>query len=203
MARADADSPSGSTRASGGRAALAGMIDVAVMGAAHLLYTRWLGRGGRDGRNVLRRGQRWTRVVGPAKTILEEQIGTPGGWIVGVRTVDARTGQRVALWRTLAIAFAGVATRELGRRVRGGSPPITDVEHEWRARELRAIHERYRDDPDARNAALAELCGERQVNARLSRGPTLAAAGLQTLVSRRLRRRLAPTVVVDARGRER
>jgi hypothetical protein len=97
--------------ASRGLRAKAKAIDVALFGAAVVLYVlpSWL-RADPEKRMVAfsqaldKTRHPWQRLLGEGLTVLGEQLPTPGQRIVGLRTVDARTGQRVELWRTLARA---------------------------------------------------------------------------------------------------
>ena len=131
------------------RILLAGRVDVAIAGA--------LGRAiqARVGRRALRPV---ATLRSPMEELVREQIGSPGQLLLGVRTVDRRTGSRLALRRSLVV-FASASGRSLlrGRLLPGGS------EHRRAVRVLAPI-----------------------------------AAGV---ASRRLRRRVAPTVQVLAGGR--
>jgi hypothetical protein len=98
------------------RKALAGLIDSAVLALPAALYLRRALRASGAGRPAAR-PPGWTRMLTPAVAVLGEQVGTPGSLIMGVRTVDRRTGRRLALWRTLTVALAQVATRLLIRRL--------------------------------------------------------------------------------------
>jgi hypothetical protein len=55
-------------------------------------------------------------------------------------------------------------------------------------------------DEDARNAALMRYYSEHRVRTSSSLLPTLAAGLGSTLLNRLVRRRVAPTVVIDARA---
>jgi hypothetical protein len=98
------------------RKALAGLIDAAVLALPTAIYWRRAWRAGKT-EHPAPRPPGWTRMLTPAVAVLGEQLGTPGGWIMGVRTVDLRTGRRLALWRTLTVALTQVATRLLSRRL--------------------------------------------------------------------------------------
>ncbi len=182
------------------RRALAGLIDSAAISLPTALYRRGAGRGGKAGRS--RELPSWTRELPRALASLGEQVGTPGGWIVGVRTVDRRTGRRIALWRTLVLLGVDLGGQLLVRRV--SRPAITPEQQRQRETfldDLAAIQQRHPDDPSAREAErrllLARQAGP--INAQLWRaaGPAIAIGVLK----RRLRRRLAPTVVVRSRAR--
>jgi hypothetical protein len=181
---------------------LAGIIDMAVIGVLYALYARSAQRSA-DGRALGRlAGGRWNRVINCARPLLDEQIGSPGAWIVGVRTVDSRTGRRVALWRTLVVVLARAAVGALQRRAIGKRPPISEVERAELARERRAIRDTYRDDPDARNDAMMRLYEKRKVEFKPTGWRILAGVVGAVLVNQGLRRRLAPTVVVSRRSQD-
>jgi hypothetical protein len=119
---------------------------------------------------------------------------------VGVQTVDSRTGQRVALWRTLAVALVQVATRLLVRRLMARPGLLAEDERRRQASELQAIKERSTDDEGARNAELMRHYAAHSVNPTANLWLPLAAGLGSTLVNRTVRRRLAPTLVI-LRGR--
>jgi hypothetical protein len=183
------------------RRTLAGLIDVAIIGLLSGLYLRWKWRGVRDAgpdRNPARQ-PRWLRLLSPAPGILREQLGSPGAWIVGLRTVDRRTGHRVALWRTLAVALLAAVT-EAGRRHLMPAPRlITQSENEDLIRDVEVIRERYADDDPLCEEATMRLYEQRRIGVNLWR--VLPAIVVPALINNRLRRRLAPTVVVLARPR--
>jgi hypothetical protein len=139
----------------------------------------------------------------PANLIAEalrEQVGTPGQRLLGIRTVDRRTGARVELWRSLLLLGSGWASLLLVRRLAPGGRSAEQqraVEAYWR--ELREIGIRHADDPEAAHAERRELFDRSPpplaVNVWRAVGPMLAAG----LLMIRLRRRVAPTVEVIAR----
>jgi hypothetical protein len=124
---------------------------------------------------------------------VREQLGSPGQRLLGLRTVDRRTGRRLELWRTLAVLGAALGGRAVMRRVAPSAPtPSQERDRREFLDELNAIHERHREDPDALQAERRRLFERQQpVTATLlgAAGPTLAAG----LFNNRLRRRLAPT----------
>ncbi len=192
------------TPAPRGREALASLIDMVTIGLPYALFAR-RAAGGAEGR-ALRgaaggRWELWGRVFNWVRPALDEQVGSPGAWIVGLRTVDSRTGRRVALWRTLVLTLARAATGELQRRAVGVRSSVAEAEHAKFARELRAIREAHADDPDARNDAIKRLYSERGgVDVRFNPLRVLGGVAGGVLANRWLRRRLAPTVVVATRG---
>jgi hypothetical protein len=131
MDTTDAEMTSKPTPASRVRQALAGLIDAGVTVLPTVVYglRAWRARGTE---RPAARPPDWMRMLAPAFAVLGEQVGTPGGWIAGVRTVDRRTGRRLALWRTLAVTLVQVATRVLSRRL---TPrPVLPSEGERRQR---------------------------------------------------------------------
>jgi hypothetical protein len=141
---------------------------------------------------------RWMTVIGPSSDLVREQIGSPGQRLLGIRTVDRRTGARVDWWRSLTLAAMSGVGVALSR-----ASPQRDRELEvkrWEfRRELQAAASSHAGDPEARAAAIRELDGRYQVNVDLGRRVgLLAALGLLRLV---LRRRLAPTTEISVRTR--
>jgi hypothetical protein len=183
------------------RRTLAGLIDTATLGLLYAFYLRGILRGGQDaGPNPdAVRLQRRLRLLPPALGILSEQLGTPGGWIAGLRIVDRRTGRRVALWRTLAVVLLKAVTEAARRRLTPSPAPIPDSEHEDFARELQRISERYPDDGERPAEATSRFYAQHRVEVNPWRWlPAIVGAAL---IDNRLRRRLAPTAVVLARQR--
>jgi hypothetical protein len=176
------------------RQLLAGLIDATVI-AALGWGVRRTGRAGDT--------QAAMRVLAAAGQLAREQLRSPGQRLLGLRTVDARTGRRVALWRTLVVVGADSAGEHLARRL--APPAVTPEQERERERfleELAAIHERHRDDPEAAEAERRLLYRRHPpVTSNMLRAmaPGLTAG----LVNRRLRRRLAPTAEVRDRGRGR
>jgi hypothetical protein len=176
------------------RQMLAGALDMAVAGG-----TAWLHRR-RGGAAPAGEPAIWMRLLGPLSELVREQIGSPGERLVSLRRVDERTGRRVQLWRTLLVVATQAAGAELGRRLRRPDP---ERERERAAfnLELRAIDDRHGNDPGTHQAEIARL---------FERAPEPATADLMRsvgsvvavgLLVRLVRRRLAPTVVIDARPR--
>jgi hypothetical protein len=196
MDTTDAEMTSKPTPAPRVRQTLAGLIDAGVIALPTVVYglRTWRARGTE---RPAAPPPDWMRLLAPAFAVLGEQVGTPGGWIAGVRTVDRRTGRRLALWRTLAVALAQVATRVLSRRLTPRPALASEDERRRRARDVQAIKERYADDEDARNAELMRHYAEHRVNVTASFWPPLIAGLGSTLVNRTVRRRLAPTLVVS------
>jgi hypothetical protein len=174
------------------RKALAGLID----SAPTLLLLGWRLRR-RSDRADARHGregwQHWLRIVGPQSPAVHEQIGSPGEWITGLRTVDRRTGERVALWRTVALAGAQAAAVTLRGRLSAAPAP---AERRAAIRELSELHERHADDPAALREAIQHHRRDHRADIQTMR-PMLVGLAL-VLVNQFLRRRLAPTMIVRA-----
>jgi hypothetical protein len=180
-------------RAPRGRRSLAGTVDGAFVAGAAWLTLRRRGRG--EGA-VQGRMPRATRAASEA---LAQQLVTPGQLLAGVRTVDRRTGARLALWRSLAsVAVAGaadVAARTLVGAETSVAPDADDVA------DIARIRAQHAGDPDAPGAALAE--SHRAHEARIDTRRAIAVPVALAVVERRLRRRIAPTVVVRRSRRPR
>src|SRR5947209_5450234 len=82
----------------------ANLADAAFFGALF-----WLARS----RGLAREGSAGARLMAVPVEVLREQLRSPGQRLLGTRTVDRRTGTRVALWRTLALGGSRVAAAEL------------------------------------------------------------------------------------------
>ncbi|HXB14223.1 MAG TPA: hypothetical protein VNV44_00635 [Solirubrobacteraceae bacterium] len=167
----------------------ANLVDMAWFGG--LL---WLARS----RGHARDGGRLTWLLALPGDPLREQLRSPGQRLLGIRTVDRRTGRRLALWRTLGVLAAAVAGQALAGRLGPAETPEREREREDFRTEMEAIMRRH---PQASAAREAER------DALLARHPgtdfarTLAPVLLTGLLTTRLRRRLAPTVEVLARAR--
>jgi hypothetical protein len=201
MATTDAHASADLTPAPRARQTLAGLIDAAVMALPTAIYglRAWRARG--TGRPAAR-PPGWMSMLAPASALVGEQVGTPGSWIMGVRTVDKRTGSRLALWRTLTVALVHVVTRLLGRRLAPRPEIPTEAERRQRWSEIQAIKERYADDEDALSAELMRHQAERRGDVTVNIWPPVVAGLGSTLVNRAVRRRLAPTLVVSRRPAE-
>jgi hypothetical protein len=154
----------------------------------------WLARG--SGR--LRDDGAVARVLAAPGDVLREQVRSPGQRLLGTRTVDRRTGRRLALWRTLVIVVTGAAGQELTRRLRSPETREQEREREAFVAEMRSItehHPQASPERDAEREALFERPPPPQANLWRAVAPPLAA-GLATTL---LRRRLARTVEVLAK----
>lgn len=177
------------------RRMLAGLIDAAVVSLPAIRQMRRAMRAAGAG-GTAAKAPGWTQALSAVFEIVGEQVGTPGERIMGVRTVDKRTGRRVVLWRSLVLATVRIGARLLGRRLKPRPAVSSQAEHRQRADEIQAIKERYADDEDARNAALMRYYSEHRVNVRANVWPVFAAGMVPALLNLWIRRRLAPTVVV-------
>ncbi len=140
------------------------------------------------------------RVAGVAIAVLSQQGLGPGSLIAGVRTVELATGRRPPLRNTLVLLGVNAATQQLAKRIAGVPPQVSEEERERDRRELQDIWEGHREDPDGRREALIAHYRSMPVERRMHVGRVLAPSAAQALVMRLLKRRLAPTAVVLARG---
>ncbi len=169
----------------------ANLVDMAAFGGLF-----WLARS----RGLVREGSVGARLAAIPVEVLREQLRSPGQRLLGTRTVDRRTGSRVALWRTLALIGSRAAGAELTRRLEPVRTPDLEREREAANAEVADIMRRH---PQASPEREAEL---RASHARHSHAtpsvPRMVAPSLVVgVLTTRLRRRLAPTVEVLARGR--
>ncbi len=174
------------------RRLLAGLIDAAVVSLPVVLQARRTWRAGRVGGAVARLPRRTSMLPGVLE-ILGEQVGTPGGWTMGVRTVDKRTGGRLALWRTLVVALVQIGTRLLSQPLNPRPAIPSETEHRQRSDEIQTIKERHAEDEEALNAELMSHYAKHRMDVPIRTWPILVAS---TLLNRWIRRRLAPTVVI-------
>jgi hypothetical protein len=165
------------------RGTLAVLADTALAGAAV-----W----GLQGRRAnVRTGM---RLLGPSSEIVRQQLGSPGQRLLGVRTVDARTGARVALWRSLAGLGAGVGVQLLLTRLQPASP--TDEQREQALHFHTAIGESYRmhsADPAAGEAERKRLRADAPAGASIDVPRQVLLPGAVALLAGLLRRRLVST----------
>ncbi len=177
------------------REMLAGLLDVSLVGG--LL---WLVRRQQGGAAAAAERLRWLRYV-PADA-LREQLRTPGQRLLGIRTVDRRTGQRVALWRTLALVGVAGGSQLIVNRLKPPDTPAQEREREAFVEEMQAIMRRHPQRSPERDAERQALLARHQSTLPgrdLQRA--LALTFLAGLVTRRLRRRLAPTREILVRRR--
>ncbi len=169
-----------------------GLIDVGAIAGL-----RWLARR----RGLTGAEKMITRRAGTGQHVLREQLRSPGQLLFGTRTVDRRTGARVALWRTLALAGAVAAGGEVVRRLSPSENPERRRAQAAFASESHEIYARHPQASPEREAALRDLY-RRYPGSMVSPDPVriFLPPLLVGLVSSGLRRRLAPTVEVLARG---
>jgi hypothetical protein len=171
------------------RCALAGLLDIALAGGGAWLWRR--SARGPAGRS------RWAPPFGAAAEFLREQLGSPGQHLLGLRTVDRRTGRRVELWRSGLLLATGAAGQVIISRFQPpADTPEQERERERFAQEIRALAERHGDEPGELAEARDQLFDRYSLPNNLSAMPAAIAVGI---VVRRLRRRLAPTVEIIAR----
>jgi hypothetical protein len=180
------------------RRAIAKLTDMAIaLAITFLLRDRGAGAGPSWTADV----RVWFARLAPLQAILGEQIGSPGRWLAGVQTVDRRTGRRVAFWRTALIFGSRAATEAAATHLKPEPPaPIPEPERRQREREIEEIKERFAGDEDALNRALMEHYMEHHRPATFNIARPLAWGIGGSFLNSRLRRRLAPTVLVSRRG---
>jgi hypothetical protein len=182
--------------APGWRRTLAGLIDVAIAGGV-----AWRLRP-RVGSAAVSRQNRSAALFGPVAELVREQLGTPGQRLLGVRTVDRRTGRRVELWRTLVLFGARIGGQLLARRLTPAvQTPEQERQRERFIEELKALNERHPAGSAVREAEMSALMerhpGPVGISPWRSIGPSLAFG----LLNSALRRRLARTTEVLVRQR--
>jgi hypothetical protein len=178
------------------RSVLAVIGDVAIAAGAAWLWSRRARNNPGAGRT------RWAPLFGPSGELVREQFGSPGQHLLGLRTVDRRTGRRVEPWRTLVLLGAGVAGQLLVRRLTPSvQTPEREREHERFMEELRALNERHPAGSPERDVELSALMEHHPAPIVVNPSRAMAASLAMGLVNNRLRRRLAPTTEVLARPR--
>ncbi|MGO9487789.1 MAG: hypothetical protein ACLQBB_02030 [Solirubrobacteraceae bacterium] len=169
----------------------AGLIDMAFFGALW-----WFARS----RGLLRERGVAAQLMALPGELLREQLRSPGQRVLGTLTVDRRTGRRLALWRTLALVAARAAAAEITRRLEPAHSPELEREREAAGAELGEIMRRHPQASPEREAEL-QAAYARHRTSMPSLPRTVAPSLLTGIVTTRLRRRLAPTVEILARGR--
>jgi hypothetical protein len=108
------------------RRVLAALVDMALTAAIVWMLRARAGAGAAANERM-----RWLSVLPPE--LIREQLGSPGQRMLQVRTVDRRTGRRVALWRSLVLVGARMGGHLLARRAAAnlGPPPVARV-NVWR-----------------------------------------------------------------------
>jgi hypothetical protein len=168
----------------------ANLVDMALFGGLF-----WLARS----RGLLREKSLGARVAALPAELLREQLRSPGQWLLGTLTVDRRTGHRLALWRTLALIGFRAAGAEITRRLEPVRDPELERERQVVGEDIGVIMRRHPQASPEREAALRDAYARHQVT--LPSLPRAVAPSLVAgLLNGRLRRRLAPTVEVLARG---
>jgi hypothetical protein len=176
------------------RRMLARAIDSIVLGGPPLAYrrSRRPGRGASQDDPV----ERAMNALGPLTSMVTEHLGSPGGWLMGLRTVDERTGRRLAWWRLVVVVSAQAGASALGQHLmRTGRAALASERREL-DRDLQAIRDAHPDDPEAMQAQMRTYYAEHRVQVDAWRWLPPLLVGP---VVNRLLRRLAPTRVVLAR----
>jgi hypothetical protein len=178
------------TKAPAGRRFAAGLLDAGIWGGL-----AWaLRRRDRSG------PARALNELGAVGALLEAQVPSPGKLLLGLRTVDRRTGARVAPWRTGVLVGTQVAGRLAVRRLVAPPDAEDDRRREAFAQRLPEIARVRAEDPARGDAEYRAAAAEApSIGPYMLRfiGPAFIAGQL----NRRLQRRLAPTVTVLRRDR--
>src|SRR6185437_11728284 len=182
---------SDATNAPAWRRTGANLADMAFFGGLF-----WLARS----RGLLREGSAGAGLMAVPVEVLREQLRSPGQRLLGTRTVDVRTGRRVALWRTIVLIGSRAASAELTRRLEPARTPELDREREAANAEVADIMRRHPQASPEREAEL-RAAYRRHSHATPSLPRAVAPSLVLGVLTTRLRRRLAPTVEVLARGR--
>lgn len=88
------------------------------------------------------------------------------------RRVDARSGEPPSLRQTIVLLGAQQGLRWAARQMLPTS--VKQVDREELTREIRRAQTQYADDPDAQNAAIAQLYSERHVPVTVTLIPTIS-----------------------------
>jgi hypothetical protein len=174
------------------RRMVAGLLDAALLGGGHWLL----------GRRAPHRAAGLTALLRLVDQPLRQQLGSPGQRLLGLRTVDRRTGRRLDLWRSLVLLAAGSGGQAIARRF--GPRRTAEQKHKQErfVAEVREIHQRHPEGSPGREAEMEALFEHpptpMTANAWTSVAPMLGVGLLNAV----LRRRLAPTTeVLVRRGR--
>ena len=189
--------------------AKAGAIDstlqALVAGGVGLVTWAHVRAAGGDSAALLARSRRradMLRLGGEATRLLAERYRSPGQRIVGLRTVDARSGEPVALGLTVALAASRVAAGQLSKRLtRTGSGAEPSPQGREFALEVNALRAECGEDEERFQRELAALHRERRadpVTSTLTALRPVIIGGVLSIAHGRLRRALAPTVIVVA-----
>jgi hypothetical protein len=169
------------------RRLLAGLVDGAILDGA-----RWAARRGSP-RAARGRPSKVLQLLDPAAELASQQLGSPGQLLLGLRTVDRRTGERVLVQRSLLAFWLGAGAQLLFRRVIPLETPEHRRERKRVMAEAKLITERHREDVEARQAELIALFKSSQAPNVL---PAMAIVMPAGVVSGWLRHRIAPTVQI-------
>jgi len=169
------------------RRLLAGLADAGI----GLVVTR----AARSRLGTGRSAPRLLRLLGPGSELVRQQLGSPGQRLLGVSTIDRRTGQRVAAWRSLVLFALAVGEWLVTTRLLPRETPHHARERARVMAEAEAIARRHPGDVEARHGELMALFRRTEVP---SVGPAIAASLAFGAVNALLRRRFAPTVEISA-----
>jgi hypothetical protein len=176
------------------RRLLAGLVDGAILAGA-----RWAVRRGSP-RAARGRPSDVLQLLNPTAELVSQQLGSPGQLLLGLRTVDRRTGERALVWRSLLSFGLGAGAQLLFQRV----IPVETREHRRERKRVMAgaklITERHRHDVERRQAELIALYKTSHAPNVL---PAMAIMMPVGVVTGWLSRRISPTVEVLSERRRR
>jgi hypothetical protein len=179
------------TPARGWQRLAAGVVDMAIAAAAVWGLQRRFSKVPPGGWSL----EPWVELV-------RQQLGSPGQRLLGLRTVDKRTGRRIELWRSLVVLAASSSGQMIVRRLRPRPTPEQESEHERFRVELRRIHDRYPEDSAGRDEEMRALFGSYPGPLTVKVWRSIAPVVAVALINLGLRRRLAPTTeILVRRGR--
>jgi hypothetical protein len=179
------------------RHAVAGVIDATlVCGLGWGL--RRTGRIRADGR-----ADRLLWLIASAGELVRTRVRSPGQRLLGLRSVDERTGRRIELWRSLVLLGADAGGHLIARRLRpAAQTPDQEGKRERFIAELGEIMQRHPENNPAREAERRALFERYPPPTAGNLSRSMGAPLAVSLINSRLRRRLAPTTeILVRRGR--
>jgi hypothetical protein len=144
--------------------------------------------------------------------IPSRNLRSPGGWMTGIKTVDARTGGPVKIRSVVIANVAGLATGQVTKRLTRPLVAKADRAEQRRAlltEQVEQLRREYADDPAAQTEAIMSLYKANDVNPLASiawRIPTLLISPLAALFTpdhQTIVQRVAGVAIVRAPRRRR
>jgi hypothetical protein len=148
-----------------------------------------------------------TLLLGSARDALRaagEQYGSPGQRIVGLRTVDARTGRPVALRRRLLLIVIARASELLRNRVMNANNAAAQAHQRELTERLKLLRAEHGEGTPELQEAIGQQFEQRRADGAVQPAVNnlwLLPVGIAIgVLNRRLERALAPTIVVVKRS---